>query len=145
MFKNSKLASRMNRHQMASTIPPPSTHPQSARVPPRSVAPLSTHPQSARAPQSRPPASRRSTWPAGPKRNKRATAKPRKTNTKIPTIRRSFVVEVLPRDEPSGVINARFTPSESAAKSAVENNFRLNDSLLDVISDFLVKLAREEE
>jgi hypothetical protein len=52
---------------------------------------------------------------------------------------------VLPRDEPSGVINARFTPSESAAKSAVENNFRLNDSLLDVISDFLVKLAREEE
>jgi hypothetical protein len=36
-------------------------------------------------------------------------------------------------------------PAKSLASTAIENEFRLNDSLLDVISDLLVKLAQEEE
>lgn len=90
--------------------------------------------------------SRRSTWPAaGPKRQTRALSKPRKNKAKTPTVRRSFVVAVLPREEKSAAILARITPAENPSKSAVDNEFRLSDSLFDVISDLLVKLAREEE
>lgn len=60
-------------------------------------------------------------------------------------VKRSFVVELLPREKSSAAITARILPAENPATSAVENEFRLSDSLYDVISDLLVKLAREEE
>jgi hypothetical protein len=114
--------------------------------PTQTVPPSSKHPQSARAPQSRPPASRRSTWPAaGPKRRTRAPSKATKKPARIPVVKRSFVVELLPREKSSAAITARILPAENPATTAVENEFRLSDSLYDVISDLLVKLAREEE
>jgi hypothetical protein len=121
MSKNERVAS-MTTDAAPSTIPSPTAHSS----------------------QSRPPVSRRSTWPAaGPKR--RTPSKPRKKTTKIPTVRRSFVVEVLPHDESSAFVMARISPAESAALAAVENEFRFSDAFLDVISDLLVNLAREEE
>ncbi len=129
------------------TVPPSSKHPQSVRAPQsRNLPPPSKHPQSARAPQSRPPASRRSTWPAaGPKRRTRAPSKATKKPARIPVVKRSFVVEVLPREKSFAAITARILPAENPATTAVENEFRLSDSLYDVISDLLVKLAREEK
>ena len=109
--------------------------------PPRSMRPHST-----RLPQSQPPPSRRSTWPvAGPKRKARGRSRKRTTTNAAPTVRRSFVVELVPSIETQTEILARITPTEQPSAAAIEQGFRFGDALLDTVSDFLIELAREQE
>lgn len=114
---------------------------------PSTIPPCATSAESARSHRS-PPSSRRATRPvvpsARPKRGLRATARA------TPTVTRSFVVEVLERDEtphdeaPPAII-ARVTPTEHASTAAVQHGFRFGAPFMDAVSDLLVALARDDE
>lgn len=69
----------------------------------------------------------------------------RPTARAAPTATRSFVVEVLEHDETPPEIIARITPTEGASTAAIKHGFRFDGPFMDVVSDFLVALAREDD
>lgn len=75
----------------------------------------------------------------------RRTRSPRALARTAPTVTRSFVVEVQTKDETNGEVTARIRPTEGAATAAIENNFRFSGAVLDVVSDLLVEMVREED
>jgi hypothetical protein len=55
------------------------------------------------------------------------------------------VVEVQASDETNGEVTAHIRPTERAATAAIENDFRFSGAFLDVVSDLLVEMVREED
>jgi hypothetical protein len=55
------------------------------------------------------------------------------------------VVEVLPQDETHPEILARITPTERTATVATEHGFRFSEAFMDVVSELLVEMVREED
>ena len=62
----------------------------------------------------------------------------------IPAVRKSFVVEFVSTEGETG-ITARIQPTERAATALVKEGFRPSEAILDLVSDLLVEIAREEE
>jgi len=133
---------------MSPSIAPPS-------MPPSSI-PLS----SKRVPASRRPPSRRSLRaPVGPARHPQVRSEPgqpvRSASTArrqrsviaraVPTVRRSFVVEITPPEETSPDIVARIRPAPEAAAAAMKYGFRFSDAFLDVVAALLVEIAQEDD
>ena len=63
----------------------------------------------------------------------------------VPAVRKSYVVEIAPAEGNSSEITARIRPTEQAAVALVDEGFRLSDTILDLVSELLVEIAREEE
>ncbi|MDI3291945.1 hypothetical protein [Polyangium sp. 15x6] len=63
----------------------------------------------------------------------------------MPAAQKSYVVEIAPVEGCSSEITARIRPTEQAAVALVDEGFRLSDTILDLVSELLVEIAREEE
>ena len=103
---------------------------------PSTIPPRSSRAESPRLPHLRSPAPRLVV--GSTRRTRRARAEP-------PTVTRSFVVEVRASDETNGEVTACIRPTERAATAAIENGFRFSGGFLDVVSDLLVEIVREED
>ncbi len=72
-------------------------------------------------------------------------ASPR-ANGSQPSVRRSFKVRLSRASVDSGSEwSAHITPADDVPKDLAENDVRLGDAVMDIISDLLVELVRAEE
>lgn len=106
---------------------------------PSTIPPRSSRADSPRLPHLR------STVPRPVVGSTRRTRSPRALARTAPTVTRSFVVEVQTKDETNGEVTAHIRPTERAATAAIENDFRFSGAFLDVVSDLLVEMVREED
>ncbi len=74
-----------------------------------------------------------------------STRRTRRPRAQPPTVTRSFVVEVQTSDETNSEVIAHIRPTERAAAAAIESGFRFSGAFLDVVSDLLVEMVREED
>jgi len=63
----------------------------------------------------------------------------------VPTVRRSYVVEIAPPEATSSDIVARIQPTDRAAVAAMQNGFRFSERFLDVVASILMEIAQEED
>lgn len=103
---------------------------------PSTIPPRSSRADSPRLPRLRSPV---------PRLVVRATRRTRSQRAAPPSVTRSFVVEVRASDETNGEVTAHIRPTEQAATAAIESDFRFSGAFLDVVSDLLVEMVREED
>jgi len=63
----------------------------------------------------------------------------------VPTVHRSYVVEIAAEESGGEGFTARVRPVERAAEAAEHEGFRFSDSVLDTVATLLIELAREED
>ncbi len=78
--------------------------------------------------------------------NPKARPVSRRTNGSQPSVRRSFKVRLARASvDSASEWSAHITPADDVPKDLAENNVRLGDAVMDIISDLLVELVRAEE
>ncbi len=115
------------------SIPPDSRPSYRAELP---SAPSATAPEGADHRHT----SRTPTRPSHAKRRDRGTLL-----GSVPVVRKSYVVEIESTEGDASEITARIRPTKQAAAALVVEGFRLSDTILDLVSNALVEIAREEE
>ena len=60
-------------------------------------------------------------------------------------MRQSFMVEITSSTDGGSGVTARIEPTPHVPAELVRQGFELSDAILDVVSDILMEIAREEE